>query len=133
MNNRPFALLAVLPALLAACAIGYHARGTLSDVAGPLRGKAFPGDVAGGGRFVLADGEGRLRCDGRMAPPDASPLPGSCRGEAGNGVVRCTDGREIAVRWTAISCRAFEGSGQDQFGNRLIFRVDRSNRRDPDD
>lgn len=120
-------LLAIIAALLAACAIGYQARGTLSDVAGPLRGKAYPGDVAGGGRFVLADEASRLRCEGRMALPDTSPVAGSCQGEAGNGVVRCTDGRELAVRWTATSCRAFAGSGQDQFGNRLIFRVDRSN------
>jgi hypothetical protein len=131
VNKRPFALLAVLPLLLAACAIGYQARGTLSDLPGPLRGKAFPGEMAGGGRFILADAGGRLRCDGRMAPPDSSPVPGSCQGESGSGVVRCTDGREMPVRWTAITCRAFEGSGQDKFGNRLIFRVDRSNQREP--
>lgn len=126
MNKRTFALLAVLSWLMAACAIGYQARGSLTNASGPLQGKAFPGEFKGGGRFILADGEGKLRCDGRMSAPDSSPVPGSCQGEAGSGLVRCNDGREIPVRWTAITCRAFEGSGQDESGNRLIFRVDRS-------
>ncbi|UCV17701.1 hypothetical protein [Ferribacterium limneticum] len=113
--------------LLAACAIGYQARGNLSDVPGELRGKGFPGNASGGGRFILADSGGRLQCDGQLSPPDISPNPGSCAGEAGKGVVRCNDGREMAVRWTATTCRSFEGSGEDKFGNRLIFRVDRRN------
>ena len=116
----------VVVSLLAACAIGYQARGSLGDVPGELRGKGFPGNASGGGRFILADRDGRLQCDGQLSPPDVSPVPGSCEGEAGKGVVRCNDGREVAVRWTAITCRSFEGSGEDKFGNRLIFRVDRS-------
>lgn len=116
----------VVASLLAACAIGYQARGSLSDVAGELRGKGFPGNSSGGGRFILAGRDGRLQCDGQLSPPDISPNPGSCEGEAGKGVVRCNDGREVPVRWTAITCRSFEGSGEDKFGNRLIFRVDRS-------
>lgn len=116
----------VVASLLAACAIGYQARGSLGDVPGELRGKGFPGNASGGGRFILADRAGRLLCDGQLSPPDVSPVPGSCEGEAGKGVVRCNDGREVAVRWTAITCRSFEGSGEDKFGNRLIFRVDRS-------
>lgn len=115
----------VVSLLLAGCAIGYQARGSLSDVAGELRGKAYPGNAEGGGRFALADRGGRLQCDGRMTPPDSSPLPGSCAGETGKGIVRCSDGREVPVRWTAISCRSFQGSGEDGLGNRLIFRVDR--------
>jgi hypothetical protein len=115
-----------MASLLAACAIGYQARGSLSDVPGEMRGKGYPGNASGGGRFVLADRGGRLQCDGQLAPPDISPVPGSCEGEAGKGVVRCNDGREMPVRWTAITCRSFEGSGEDKFGNRLIFRVDRS-------
>lgn len=111
--------------LLAACAIGYQARGSLSDVPGELRGKGFPGNASGGGRFILADSEGRLQCDGQLSPPDVSPNPGNCEGEAGKGVVRCNDGRVAPVRWTAITCRSFAGNGVDQFGNRLIFRVDR--------
>ncbi|HMT78847.1 MAG TPA: hypothetical protein PKD66_00660 [Azonexus sp.] len=125
MNKRPIFLLIILSATLAGCSIGYQARGSLSDVPGDLVGKAFPGSAAGGGRFALADHEGRLQCDGRLAPPDISPVPGSCDGEAGRGLVRCSDGREIPVRWTAITCRSFEGRGEDKFGNRLIFRVDR--------
>lgn len=115
----------VVASLLAACAIGYQARGSLSDVSGELRGKGFPGNASGGGRFILADRDGRLQCDGQLSPPDISPNPGSCEGEAGKGVVRCNDGREVPVRWTAITCRSFEGGGEDKFGNRLIFRVDR--------
>jgi len=115
----------VAASLLAACAIGYQARGSLGDVPGELRGKGFPGNASGGGRFILADRDGRLQCDGQLSPPDVSPVPGSCEGEAGKGVVRCNDGREVPVRWTAITCRSFEGGGEDKFGNRLIFRVDR--------
>lgn len=125
MKKRPFFLLIFAPVALAACAIGYQARGSLSDVPGELRGKGYPGNASGGGRFALTDRDGRLQCDGQLSSPDISPVPGSCEGETGNGVVRCSDGREIAVRWTAITCRSFEGSGEDKFGNRLIFRVDR--------
>ncbi|MBS1145172.1 MAG: hypothetical protein H6R14_2578 [Proteobacteria bacterium] len=117
----------VVPLLLGACAFGYQARGSLSDVPGELRGKGYPGNTAGGGRFVLADREGRLQCDGQLSPPDVSPVPGSCDGERGSGTVRCSDGREVPVRWQAMTCRSFEGSGEDKFGNRLIFRVDRRN------
>jgi hypothetical protein len=126
MNKRGIPLLIVMALLLAACAIGYQARGSLSDVPGDLRGKGYPGNASGGGRFILADRDGRLQCDGQLAPPDISLVPGSCEGEAGKGIVRCNDGREMPVRWTAITCRSFEGSGEDRIGNRLIFRVDRS-------
>ena len=110
--------------MLGACAIGYQARGSLSDVPGELRGKGYPANN-GGGRFVLNDPGGRLNCDGIANPPTASPNPGSCIGETGAGMVRCTDGREIPVRWEAISCRSWAGSGVDANGNRLEFRVER--------
>jgi hypothetical protein len=125
MNKFRFTTTLLIAPVLAACAVGYQARGSLSDVAGELRGKGYPG-TNGGGRFVLNDPAGRLTCDGFANPPASSPNPGSCIGEAGEGVVRCTDGREIPVRWEAISCRSFHGSGEDQRGNRLIFRVDRN-------
>jgi len=112
--------------LLAGCAIGYQAHGSLSDVEGELRGKGYPGNASGGGRFILADRDGRLQCDGQLSPPDSSSVPGSCERETGKGIVRCNDGREVPVRWTAITCRSFAGSGEDGSGNRLIFRVDRS-------
>jgi hypothetical protein len=115
----------LVPVLLAACAFGYQARGSLSDVPGELSGKAYPGNTQGGGRFVLADPEGRLSCDGRALPPTASATPGSCAGESGEGVMRCSDGREIPLRWQAISCRSWQGSGSDAKGNRLEFRVER--------
>lgn len=111
--------------LLTACAVGYQARGRLSDVPGELSGKAYPGNTQGGGRFVLADPEGRLICDGRALPPTASSTPGSCVGESGEGVMRCTDGREFPLRWQAITCRSWQGSGTDAKGNRLEFRVER--------
>lgn len=125
MNRRFMLPLFVLPMLLGACAFGYHARGTLSDVSGELRGKAFPGNAQGGGRFALADREGRLRCDGEMAPAQSAVPSGSCEGETGSGIVRCSDGRVLAARWTAISCRAFQGYADDDYGNRLEFRVER--------
>lgn len=115
----------LLVLLLAGCAFGYHARGTLTGVSGELRGKAFPGSAQGGGRFALADPEGRLHCDAEMAPPDSFSTPGSCEGEAGSGVVRCSDGLVLAARWTAISCRSFQGYAEDERGNRLEFRVER--------
>lgn len=125
MNKRLF-LLFLLPAVLAACAFGYQARATLSDVSGELRGKGYPGNTLGGGRFALSDTAGQLQCDGLMAPPDSASQPGNCVGEAGPGIVRCSDGREIPVRWTAITCRSFQGEGEDARGNRLVFRMERS-------
>lgn len=125
MNKYRLLLPFLTPLVLAACAFGYQARGSLSDVPGELRGKAFPGNALGGGRFALADGAGRLSCDGRISPPAHSPSPGSCQGETGEGVVVCSDGRKIPVRWEAISCRAFRGAGMDTQGNRLEFRIER--------
>lgn len=124
MNKHLFVTALVVPALLTACAVGYQAHGSLSDVAGEMRGKAYPG-TRGGGRFGLTDRTGNLICDGQALPPSASPNPGDCAGETGEGVMRCTDGREIPLRWEAITCRSWRGSGVDARGNHLEFRVDR--------
>lgn len=125
MKPRLALVLIVLPLLSVACAFGYYARGTLSDIPGELQGKAFPGNTTGGGRFVLGDSQGRLRCDGEMSPPEVSPVPDSCEGESGSGRVQCSDGRVMLVRWAAISCRSIQGEGEDERGNRLRFRVER--------
>ena len=125
MKPRLALMLFILPLLSAACAFGYYALGALSDMPGELQGKAFPGNATGGGRFVLTDSQGRLRCDGEMAPPDTAPQPGSCLGESGRGSIRCSDGRILAARWRALSCRTFEGEAADAQGNRLIFQVER--------
>ena len=125
MKKRPFFLLLLLSRVLAGCAIGYQARGSLSDVPGELRGKGFPGNASGGGRFILAEPGGRLQCDGQLEQPDVLPNPGSCEGEQGNGVLRCSDGRVVNFEWQASSCRSLRGSGNDAQGNRLKFRVDR--------
>ena len=124
MKNYRLAAGFLALSLLAACAVGYQARGTLSDVPGELRGKGYPGN-SGGGRFVLNDPAGHLICDGQALPPSASTTPGSCSGQSGEGVVRCSDGRRIPVHWEAISCRSWKGSGVDAQGNRLEFRVER--------
>ena len=124
MNKFRFPTFLLIAPVLAACAIGYQARGSLSDVQGELRGKGYPGN-SGGGRFVLNDRGGHLTCDGFANPPTNSPNPGSCIGESGAGVVRCTDSREFPVRWEAISCRSWKGNGVDAQGNRLEFRVER--------
>lgn len=125
MNRRAPFLCLISSILLAACAFGYQARGTMSDVVGEMRGKGFPGNAAGGGRFVLVDSGGGLQCDGEMAPPSGSLVSGSCEGERGKGVVRCSDGRVMAAEWRAISCRAFEGEAMDARGSRLTFRIER--------
>ena len=124
MKNCRAAVVFLIPFLVAACAVGYQARGTLSDVPGELHGKGYPGN-SGGGRFVLSDPAGHLTCDGQASPPSASTTPGSCSGESGEGVVRCSDGRRIPMHWEAISCRSWKGSGVDEQGNRLEFRVER--------
>jgi len=110
--------------LFAACAFGYQARGQLSDVNGEMRGKAYPANN-GGGRFVLTDQTGVLTCDGLANAPSISLQPGSCDGEQGNGVLRCSDGRVVNFDWQASSCRSLRGSGSDAQGNRLEFRVER--------
>ncbi len=125
MSPRTALLLMLFPLGVAACAFGYYARGTLSDVPDDLRGKAFPGSVSGGARFELADRRGLLRCDGEMAAPDTAGVSGSCAGESGKGVVRCSDGRVMAARWSAISCRAMQGEAVDERGNRLVFQIER--------
>ncbi|MFZ2266912.1 MAG: hypothetical protein WAV95_04960 [Azonexus sp.] len=124
MNKRLFPFFFLLPVLLTACAFGYQARGSLSDVPGELRGKGYPGN-SGGGRFVLGEPGGRLTCDGEALPPARSPNPGSCAGEGGAGVLRCSDGREMNFTWLAMSCRSLRGSGVDTKGNRLEFVVER--------
>ena len=53
MKNYRLAAGFLALSLLAACAVGYQARGTLSDVPGELRGKGYPGN-SGGGRFVVS-------------------------------------------------------------------------------
>ena len=121
MNKTFLLLFAALS--LQACAFGYFAQGSLSDVSGPLRGKAYPGP-AGGGRFVL-NGSNGLVCDGTAQPPKQSPQPGSCEGESGDGVLRCTDGRELQFEWRARTCRSFEGMGVDARGNRFEFQFGR--------
>lgn len=123
MNKRSL-LAIVFPCLFAACAFGYQARGNLSDVTGEMRGKAYPGSN-GGGRFVLSDRAGVLTCDGLANPPNASLPAGSCEGEQGDGVLRCSDGRVVSFQWQASSCRSMRGSGGDTQGNRLEFRVER--------
>jgi hypothetical protein len=124
MNPRSLIVILLASTSLAACSFGYQARGSLSDVAGELRGKGYPAN-RGGGSFTLNDATGRLRCDGQSAASTVFPNPGSCAGESGEGVARCTDGREIPLRWEAISCRSWQGSGVDARGNRLDFRVER--------
>jgi len=113
-----------LATTLAGCAVGYQARGSLSDVAGELRGKGYPGN-AGGGRFALQDRDGRLNCDGQALLATASDGPDTCQGEGGAGILRCSDGREIPFRWQAITCRSWRGDGVDAAGNRLEFSVGR--------
>jgi hypothetical protein len=124
VNKQRIAALILSPLLLAACAIGYQARGGLSDVAGEMRGKAYPGN-SGGAQFVLSDMTGSLTCEGRALPPKTTPFPGSCEGEQGNGTMRCSDGRELGFEWRALSCRSLLGKGTDAKGNRLEFRVER--------
>ena len=125
MNKIDVAGGLLLPLCLAACAFGYQAQGRLTDVPGEMRGKAFPGSTSGGGRFLLASSDGSLQCDGEMMRPDSAPVAGSCIGESGRGVVRCSDGRAFPVRWRGMSCRTLQGEGIDERGNRLEFRVDR--------
>ena len=111
--------------VLGGCAIGYHARGKMSDVSGELRGKGFPDVGSGGGRFALNQPERGLYCDGVALPARDADAAADCAGQSGAGSLQCSDGRQYRIRWQALSCRAFEGSGEDGKGNSLKFRVDR--------
>ena len=124
MNKHQIVTAVLVSTLLGACAFGYQARGNLSDVPGEMRGKGYPRDGRSGG-FLLTDRDGRLSCEGLAYPPDSLANPSTCAGESGDGVIRCSDGRELAMRWEALSCRAWKGSGTDAKGNRLEFRVER--------
>jgi hypothetical protein len=128
VTHLRLALSILLVAILAGCAFGYQARGTLDGVAGELRGKGYPRSAHPGGSFALGDREGRLVCAGETDPAIRGGDPGSCAGERGTGMVRCTDGREIPVTWEAITCRSWRGSGVDAQGKRLEFRVERLSR-----
>ena len=124
MNKHLIVTAVLVTTLLGACAFGYQARGSLSDVAGELWGKGYPRDGKSGS-FLLVDRSGRLSCEGLAYPPTGVANPGTCAGESGDGVIRCSDGRELPMRWEAISCRAWKGSGTDAQGNRLEFRIER--------
>ena len=126
MNKSRILAFAVSLAL-AACAFGYQARGSLSDVPGELRGKGYPANTQGGGRFTLSDRSGAIQCDGVAYPPEVAGSP-ACEGESGKGKVNCSDGREFAIRWQGLSCRSWAGEGEDSRGNRLTFRVERLSR-----
>jgi hypothetical protein len=118
-------LLLIFPVFLAACAFGYQAHGTLSDRPGVLRGKGYPGAIQGGGRFVLAESGSTFVCEGVANPPSGEVKASACGEGGGEGVLRCNDGRAISFQWRSITCRRFEGDGQDANGNLLRFRVDR--------
>ena len=124
--NKYYLPVVLLCALgLSACAIGYQARGRISDVSGEMRGKGYP-NLAGGGRFIFSDPSGTVQCDGIANPPKGILNPESCLGEKGTGKALCTDGREFLFSWAAVSCRAWKGSGTDAKGNQLEFRVERN-------
>jgi hypothetical protein len=125
VSNVRLACSLALAAILAGCAVGYQAHGSLAGVPGEMRGKAYPSAGHGGGRFLMTDPSGSLTCEGEAFPPASSDQPGACAGESGEGSVRCSDGRRLAIRWRAVSCRSFTGEGEDTHGNRLEFRVDR--------
>ena len=126
MKRLAASLLLAGSVLLGGCAFGYHAHGTLSDVPGEMRGKGYPDVGAGGGRFALNHPARGLYCDGVALPPRDAGAGPDCAGQFGTGSLRCSDGREYALRWQALSCRAFEGHGDDGRGNSIKFRVDRS-------
>ena len=125
MKPACIGLLCLCTLVLAGCAFGYHAQGTVSDLPGEFRGKGFPDVGSGGGRFALNQPVRGIYCDGLVQPPHELGAAGDCAGQAGVGHLRCSDGREFRLRWQALSCRSFEGSGDDGKGNLLQFRVDR--------
>ncbi len=67
----------------------------------------------------------RLRCSGLaplvQVPADAEP-PRSCDGMAGVAALRCSDDRELQIRWiTDPGCQSGYGQGVDAEGNRLLL------------
>lgn len=122
--------------------------GLLSSCAGPLTGgsgttvpvvlwfdnfnEVLEGTATQYGRFMPAGIDvtarvGHRRCvgtaDTRIVPPAAVP-PDACDGVAGEAILHCSDGREIALGWTAEGqCDMGYGQGHDGDGNivRLAF------------
>ena len=114
MKPRLALMLFILPCYPLPVLFGYYARGTLSDMPGELQGKVFPGNATGGGRFVLTDSQGRLRCDGEMSPADIVAGARQLRAASRAGRVQCSDGRVMLVRWTAIPAVRFRVRAEDE-------------------
>ena len=133
MHKYRFAVFLLVPVVLVACAIGYQARGSLSDVPGELRGKGYPGS-SGGGRFVLTDPQGRLTCDGQAQPPKASPTPGSSGRQVERawcaapmaGKSPCTGRRSPAAPGRAAASRTRRATGWSFASNGVDQRSPRS-------
>lgn len=122
MKKCNYILLFCLLGQIASCSYGYRATGKISDEALVLKGKADLRN-SGGGSFTLSSLGNELMCEGHAETPESGfPSPG-CAGEAGKGRMRCSDGRIFILDWKAITCRAFEGGGQDQKGNTVHFSV----------
>lgn len=124
MQTRLIALTFTLAAGLAGCSLGYRASGQIDGRDQALAGEAYL-DMAGGGRFVLHSPDHDWVCEGFAEPPQTPAAANDCRGEAGTGELRCSDGRRMKIAWQALSCRAFAGQAVAPDGSTLRFTVRR--------
>ena len=85
--------------------------------------EVFVGDVnhnllTGGGKFTLQGKISGVKCTG-TAIVTRTGL--TCRGQGGEILAECDDGRTLMGQWFAMSCTTGFGRGQDSIGASFAF------------
>ena len=129
MNAKGWIIAAIVAAGLAACTASYPVVGKFSD-----HNEVFLGTVnanlMNGSAIIEAKGKNSgVKCTGLSRVifiPASNYIAGAfmipyCAGQKGIAAFRCDDGRRLDADWTATSCSAGYGSGDDNRGARFEF------------
>ena len=74
----------------------------------------------GDGRLVLTGRTTGTSCTGRISITYIPPT-NTCRGQKGKVTAQCDDNRILEADWSAASCTAGSGQGQDDSGTAFAF------------